>query len=273
VDILSLAPKDRLMGVLERELAYHEKLYSGFAQAHFARPAVRALRRHMAERILRLTGAGPRSRLLSLGCGIGDTELLLAPRVAEVVGVDLSPAAVRQAREDAARLGIANARFLEGAAASAAGTGNYDAVVAVFFLHHLADSALADAPRQVKELLVEGGVFYSLDPSRSRLSGTVGRALFPNLMKRYQTPDERELDPQRTVGLFRAAGFEAHVEMYDFGSSPLAGLLPGWQVGYRAARKLDDWLLRLPALWRRGSNFEVVGRLGGATDPSVLLSS
>ena len=30
--------------VLKRELDYHEKLYSGFAQRHFARPAVRALR-------------------------------------------------------------------------------------------------------------------------------------------------------------------------------------------------------------------------------------
>jgi len=27
----------------QRELEYHEKLYSGFAQSHFARPAVRAL--------------------------------------------------------------------------------------------------------------------------------------------------------------------------------------------------------------------------------------
>ncbi len=258
------------MGVLERELAYHEKLYSGFAQAHFARPAVRALRRHMAGRILRLTGAGPRSRLLSLGCGIGDTELLLAPHVAEVVGVDLSPAAVRQAREDAARLGIANVRFLEGATAQAAGNA-YDVVMAVFFLHHLADSALADAPRQVKELLVNGGVFYSLDPSRRRLSGAVGRALFPNLMKRYQTPDERELDPEQTAALFQAAGFQARVEMYDFGSSPLAGLAPGWQAGYRAARKLDDWLLRLPALRRRGSNFEVVARLGGAANAAAPL--
>src|SRR6185295_19082015 len=102
------------MSVLDRELAYHEKLYSGFAQTHFAKPAVRALRAHMVGRILAITGAGRRSRVLSLGCGIGDTELLLAPHVAEVVGVDLSPAAIRQARADAQRLGIANARFQEG---------------------------------------------------------------------------------------------------------------------------------------------------------------
>ena len=87
--------------ILRRELEYHEKLYSGFAQSHFARPAVRLLRCHMVARILYLTGVGKDSRVLSLGCGIGDTELLLAPYVAEVVGVDLSPAAIRQARADA----------------------------------------------------------------------------------------------------------------------------------------------------------------------------
>jgi SAM-dependent methyltransferase len=242
--------------VLQRELEHHEKLYSGFAQAHFARPAVRALREHMVARILRVTGAGAASRVLSLGCGIGDTELLLAPRVAEVVGVDLSPAAVRQARADAARLGIANARFEEGTTAQ----GRYDVVMAIFFLHHLPDAALAELPDRVSEMLAPDGVFYSLDPSRRRLSGAVGRLLVPGLMKRYQTPDERELEPEPTAELFRRAGFETRVAMYDFGSSPLAGLLPGWRALYRMARALDDGLLRIPPLRRRGSNFEVIAR-------------
>jgi hypothetical protein len=39
-------------GANERELAYHEQLYSGFAQSHFARAAVRELRRHMVSRIM-----------------------------------------------------------------------------------------------------------------------------------------------------------------------------------------------------------------------------
>ena len=242
---------------LQRELEYHEKLYSGFAQTHFARPAVRALRRHMVGRILRMTGAGARSRVLSLGCGIGDTELLLAPRVAEVVGVDLSPTAVRQARADAGRLGIANARFEEGTTAG----GAYDLVVAIFFLHHLPDQALAELPGRVKGLLAPGGVFYSLDPSSRRLSGVLGRLLFPGLMKRYQSPGERELDPEPVAELFRGAGFDVRVAMYDFGSSPLAGLLPGWRAGYRAARAVDNWLLRVPPLRRRGSNFELIARL------------
>jgi SAM-dependent methyltransferase len=238
-----------LMGVLERELDYHEKLYSGFAQSHFARPAVRELRRHMVRRILELSGAGKSSRVLSLGCGIGDTELLLAPHVAEVVGVDLSPAAIRQAAADAARLGISNARFIEGTSAE----GRFNLVIAIFFLHHLPDEELAALRSKLDGWLNPGGVFYSLDPSRRRLSGMVGRLLIPNLMKRYQTPDERELDPEVTARILGG-----RVAMYDFGSSPLAGLFPGWAAGYRMARKLDDWLLRAGWVARVGSNFEVV---------------
>jgi SAM-dependent methyltransferase len=239
--------------VTQRELAYHEKLYSGFAQQHFAKPAVRALRAHMVERILRLTSAGPQSRVLSLGCGIGDTELLLAPKVGEVTGIDLSPAAIRQARADADRLGIRNAHFREATDAD----GRYDVVIAIFFLHHLSDPDLAALPGRVRNWLAPGGAFYSLDPSRRRLSGMVGRLLIPGVMKRYQTEDERELDPESTAQIFTPAGFETRFALYDFGSSPLAGLFPSWRAGYRLARAVDDAVLRTP-LRRWGSNFELL---------------
>jgi SAM-dependent methyltransferase len=243
----------------QRELEYHEKLYAGFAQRHFARPAVRALRAHMVRRILAVTGAGAASRVLSLGCGIGDTELLLAPHVAEVTGIDLSGAAIRQARADAAAAGILNARFEQGTAIE----GRFDVAIAIFFLHHLPDAELATLPHQLARQLTPGGVFYSLDPNRHRLSGAVGRLLIPKLMKRYQTEDERELDPEPAAALFRAAGWETRISMYDFGSSPLAGLFPAWRAGYRLARRLDDWILRVPTLERRGSNFEVIARAPG----------
>lgn len=242
---------------LDRELAYHEKLYSGFAQQHFAKPAVRAMRSRLVNRIRQLTGSGKNSRVLSLGCGIGDTELLLAPHVGEVVGIDLSPAAIRQARADAERLGIGNARFEQATAAS----GRFDTVIAIFFLHHLPDAQLAALPAQLHDLLTPRGAFYSLDPSRHRLSGVIGRLLIPGLMKRYQTEDERELDPGTTAELFRAAGLETEQLTYDFGSSPLAGLLPGWAGGYHLARRIDDVLLRSDTLRHRGSNFELVSRL------------
>jgi SAM-dependent methyltransferase len=231
-------------------------LYSGFAQEHFARPAVRALRAHMVRRILRLTGAGRSSRVLSLGCGIGDTELLLAPQVGHNTGIDLSPAAIRQAREDAAMLEIRNAHFEQATRVE----GRFDIAIAIFFLHHLPDAELMALPHRLRRQLTPGGVFYSLDPSRQRLSGTIGRLVIPALMKRYQTDDERELGAEETASLYRTAGWKAEVSMYDFGSSPLAGLFPGWSAGYRMARGLDDAILRVPGMARWGSNFELIAR-------------
>jgi SAM-dependent methyltransferase len=245
--------------VLARELRYHEKLYSGFAQRHFARPAVRALRVHMVERILRLLPDARSARVLSLGCGIGDTEILLAPHVRELRGVDLSPAAIRQAREDAARAGLANTQFVEGSLDSF--HGEFDLVFAIFFLHHLPDAMLRAAPAEIAQMLAPGGLFYALDPNRYRLSGAIGSLLIPKLMRKYQTEDERELDPAGTVALFREAGFDCKAGYYDFLSSPLAGLFPGWRAGYKIARGADDGITKIPLLQRLGSNFELVASL------------
>ncbi len=250
-----------ITGDLQREIDYHEKLYSGFAQSHFAKPAVRALRKHMVRRILKLTGAGKNSTVLSLGCGIGDTELLMAPHVGELTGLDLSPAAIRQARLDSN--GVPNVRFLEGTLESAQiKPASFDVVIAIFFLHHLPDTIPALA-NQIAAILRPGGVFYSLDPSRYRLSGAIGELLFPKIMARYQSPNERQLLPRATAEYFRNAGLDGRFEYYDFISTPLAGLFPSWRSGYRATRAIDEALVRTPLLNRASSNFEVIARKRG----------
>jgi 2-polyprenyl-3-methyl-5-hydroxy-6-metoxy-1,4-benzoquinol methylase len=247
--------------VLRREIEYHEQLYSGFAQQHFAKPAVRALRAHLASRIVKLTGATRTSSMLSIGCGIGDTELLLAPNVQWLTGIDLSPAAIQQARADAARQQISNVTFESGTIEDLRAKGSqFDVIIAVFLLHHLPDKPLQEFPQRVKELLRPGGRFYALDPSRYRLSGAVGELLFPKLMARYQTPDERQLAPSDTAAIFEQNGFASRFEYHDFLSSPLAGLFPAWETGYRVTRVLDDVLIRLPLLRRLGSNFEIIAR-------------
>lgn len=248
--------------VHRRELEHHEHIYSGFAQSHFARPAVRAFRAHLADHILRCTGVSREANVLSLGCGIGDTELLLAPRVANVTGLDLSPAAIRQANADAAAAGTTNAKFIEGGLDAAPLEGQaFDLVIAIFLLHHLPDEELGALAARVASLLTPGGVFYSLDPSRYRLSGAVGRLVVPSLMAKHQSPDERELAPTGTRDLFERAGFDTAVAMYDFLSTPVAGLFPGAAWLYRAARLTDEVLVRLPLVRRFGSNFEIAGRL------------
>jgi SAM-dependent methyltransferase len=240
---------------------HHEALYSGFAQSHFAKAAVRKLRRHLVRRILEVTSAEKTSRVLSLGCGIGDTELLLAQNIGFLSGFDLSPAAIRQARADAIRLGIANVEFREGDAHRIEyAQSSFDAAIGIFFLHHVPDAEMPGVIERIHRWLKPGGVFYGLDPNRYRLSGALGRLLVPHLMRRYQTPAERELEPRQTAARFEAVGFHARSRCYDFGSTPLAGLLPSWGSGYLAARRLDELLIRIPLVRAIGSNFEVIAR-------------
>ncbi len=243
--------------MLERERAYHERLYSGKAQQRFAQAAVRDFRTHLCRHILRATGLGAGARVLSIGCGIGDTEIAMAPHVASITGIDLSPSGIREARA----AGVPNAVFLEGTLDTVdLAPGSFDLVMAIFLLHHVPDAPLAELPCQVARVLAPGGWFYSLDPSRMRLSGAVGSILIPWIMRQHQSPDERELTARQVVPLFEAAGFECQAGFYDFVSTPLAGLFPSWRAGYRAARRLDDVLVRVPGLRQVSSNFEVVAR-------------
>jgi 2-polyprenyl-3-methyl-5-hydroxy-6-metoxy-1,4-benzoquinol methylase len=246
--------------VLHRELAYYEDLYSTYGPGLFAQPGIVLFREYLARRILRVTGVGSQSRVLSIGCGIGDTELLLAPHLAHVTGVDLSPAAIAEARRAASARGLTNAKFVAGSWQTQCVDEPFDAIVAIFFLHHLPDPDLNAFPTQIATMLRPGGKFYALDPSARRLSGFLGQLLVPKLMQKYQTEDERQLSPRSTAAPFRAAGFDTVTGWFDFVSTPLAGLFPAWTTGYRLARHLDEALTRIPLLREVSSNFELIAR-------------
>lgn len=245
--------------MLEKEREYYDDLYSGFAQQHFAKPAVVAFRNHLVKRMVRLTGANRSSRVLSLGSGTGDTELLLAPYVASVTGIDISPRGVEHATQTAAGLGIRNVSFLlAGMDDDSLEPESFDIVIGVFFLHHLPESIDDRLPRRIHELLKPRGVFYGLDPSSRRLSGMLGKLLIPKLMAKYQTEGEQPLEPARTWRAFTRAGFDVRKSYYDFASTPLAGLLPSRKGIYRASRSIDNALVRLPLIRLLSSNFEVL---------------
>ena len=247
--------------VLRREVEYHEELYSGEAQALFRKAAVKRLRRHMVDRIVRLCQISPQSRVLSLGCGIGDTELLLAKHCRELVGLDISPKGIEQARRDSEAAGVANTQFLVGSVEKAEGP--FDAVIGIFFLHHLPPEMFVQTMAAVSQLLTPGGWFYSLDPNKYRLSGAVGKLIVPRLMRHYQTEDEAPLDPDTAKAVVENAGFDVRTSIYDFFSSPAAGLFPSAGGLYRFLRVTDDVLLKLPLIPRIGSNLEIVAQRCG----------
>lgn len=74
-------------------------------------------------------------RILDVGCGFGDTALLLAERTGEageVVGMDCCDAFLDLARDDAGRQGVGNVRFMAGDVERGLDEGRFDFVFARF---------------------------------------------------------------------------------------------------------------------------------------------
>ncbi|HZP31629.1 MAG TPA: methyltransferase domain-containing protein [Acidimicrobiia bacterium] len=86
--------------------------------------------------------------VLDVACGAGHVAQELAPRVRQVVGVDLTPALLRLGAERLAAAGVANVLLQEGdAAALPFVDASFDLVVCRSALHHFAEPA-----RQVAEM-------------------------------------------------------------------------------------------------------------------------
>lgn len=234
----------------ERE--YHDQHYAEEA-ALFTTPLFRRVHARAARQFLRAVRAGRAHRILSLGCGDGSIERLLAPRVGSVLGVDISPVAIEQARARSAQFANLSFKVGEGWA-----DGPYDAVAAFAFLHHLDDAAMRATLRAARAALRAGGVFYSSDPSSRRLVGLL-RGLVRKTYQRYHSPDERELNPEMIEGLAREAGFgKVEIRYTDYGLGPLAWLAPGAPRWLAAPLEgLDNLALAVPLARRYASSFSL----------------
>lgn len=89
------------------------------------------------ERALRAAGIGPGSRVLDLGCGMGDVALLSAELGAEVVSIERDPAVAASARE---RLGT-RVEVVVGDIAEAKVEGTFDAITGRLILMYVRDPA------------------------------------------------------------------------------------------------------------------------------------
>lgn len=92
-------------------------------------------------------------RVLDIGTGTGHTALAFAPRVAEVVGLDLTPAMLEQARILAEERGSANVRFEVGEAeALPYPDASFDLVTCRVCAHHFRDvrAAVCEASRVLR---------------------------------------------------------------------------------------------------------------------------
>ena len=184
--------------------------------------------------------------VLDFACGGGVVTAWLAARGASVVGLDLSPDAVRRAQELLEALEL-EARFVATPLEDAGDLGTFDAIVGRYALHHTDVSALAPV---LASRLRPGGTaafvetFGSNPVLRLCRRWLVGRAGIP----RFGTLDERPLDRAAVVALESAFG-SARIEVAQlrflriFDRQVLRYRSPGLGSALGAA---DDLLARLP---------------------------
>jgi ubiquinone/menaquinone biosynthesis C-methylase UbiE len=103
-------------------------------------------RRDSWERIKEALGPAAGGRILDLACGPGIVTAALAPTAREVVGYDLTPEMLAQARRRCEAAGVTNVRFEQGAAESLPfPRAEFDAVVTRATIHHFPAPALVFA--------------------------------------------------------------------------------------------------------------------------------
>lgn len=199
-------------------------------------------RLRMARDLRVLRAAARRSslgRTLSIGCGDGAFELLLAPFAESVVGVDLSPEAIDAAEQARVVLDKRNISFRCCSFRDLPWGDRFDTIVCLAFLHHVPQDELPDFLRACYAHLVPGGMLFSQDPNVRGALRAVGRIVLGRHYASYHSPDERELDSSELTDQLRDAGFSTveirHVDLT---------LIPACYV----LRRGPNLLLRIAAL-------------------------
>ena len=89
--------------------------------------------------------------VLTLGCGDGQFELMLAPYAGRITALDISPQAIKVARHKAADAGITNVEFLCLPLHTLAWDRSFDCMICLAFLHHLREPDLAEFLRTARD--------------------------------------------------------------------------------------------------------------------------
>jgi predicted TPR repeat methyltransferase len=168
--ILRAEPPSRASGSLEQNLQHWQQLFDGLVEqseelsvALYSLGSAEILASAAREIVALLDRRGllaPHVRLLDLGCGIGRMEPLLAPLVAEIDALDLSPKMVEAARRRCAGFDNVRVAHTSGRDLSSFETASRELVLAIDSFPYvvaagpaLVDTIVAEAAR----VLVAGG--------------------------------------------------------------------------------------------------------------------
>ncbi|PZN09903.1 MAG: methyltransferase type 11 [Bacillota bacterium] len=209
------------------------------------------------ERLLQLMEPRSHHRLLDVATAAGHTGLTFAPHVAEVVGLDLTPAMGEAFAREAAERGVSNARFVQGDVhALPFADGSFDLVTCRRAAHHFGDVERAVA--EMVRVLRPGGRLGLVDMTAPETSE--GATLLNDLERLRDGSHARALDPWTWQHLLRGAGLRIlHLEIQEEALTPEAWLYPV-PASPDLLRRLDERLAREPEATRRQVVIEEGGR-------------
>jgi SAM-dependent methyltransferase len=239
-----------------REVAYFDEYYAQSGE----NPVGWKLRLEREIRsLLRAFGGRRPRRALSVGCGDGQFELMLAPHVEHLTALDISKTSIENAKRNATKAGVTNVDFRCLPMSELAWDAHYDCIVCVAFLHHVPEPDLVGFLKSAYDHLTPGGLFYSQDPNVNGVLRKIGRLVLGSRYDRYHSPDERELDPGEIEGALRKVGFAStRLEYIDVTLIPGSIMLakgPGWPL--RIAAGFDQAFCATP-FWQHASGFVAI---------------
>jgi len=167
--------------------------------------------------------------ILSLGCAQGRFELRFAPEVKKIIGLDISPQAILQAKKQAKQLKIKNAQFQIHDITQKLPFNNqtFNGVLALGIFHHLSQERLNPLLQEINRVLKTNGFFYTIDPHNNGILRIIGRNFCPKIYQSGRSPEERDLDPNQLAAYCHQNGFELKKrEFLDFWLAEVAYLQP-----------------------------------------------
>jgi 2-polyprenyl-3-methyl-5-hydroxy-6-metoxy-1,4-benzoquinol methylase len=259
-----------LMSVRRREDA-ERSFFAGYYAERRYHPTGWRLRSRRDLRVLCAAVKNrPLGRVLSIGCGDGTFELMLAQHADSVLGVDISPEAIAVAERAKQQAGVTNLDFRCLSIVDLELAERFDTIVCVAFLHHLPVDALEYFLTTTYERLKPGGVLYTQDPNVHGILRYVGRRVLGQSYDTFHSKDERELDPQETMRAIAAAGF-ANVTLRYVDLTLIPALYystHGADVLFHLSALLDRlWCASPLAPWASG--FAIVARKAGVASADL----
>jgi SAM-dependent methyltransferase len=173
--------------------------------------------------LLRLVRPSGSMRILEVGSARGDTVFFLAPRVAEVVGIDAAAVAIAAARARLAALLLPRVRFEEADARdlTAVSGGPFDVVLLADFVEHVLDDVLVPCLESARRVLAPGGALAIYTPNAAHWAERI-KAAVPFLQQEDHIAVRKA---KRVVALVEAAGFRVEDLFFSASPYPVLGAL------------------------------------------------